>query len=383
MAGNAEHPLFTLCLSIFAVMLGLGFIVPLLPIYAEMLGATGFEIGLVFASFALVRALTTTPFGTLSDFFGRKLFMALGMALYVVSSTALTFAETVQHLIFCRILQGVGSALVVPAAAAYVADLFAEDKRGEAMGVFNMAFFAGIGFGPLVGGVLADKISFHTPFYACSILAFIGLILTLFKLREPKRVRPRGRIKISYGFHLLANVRMTSLIISRITLSIGISSLIVFFPVMVYRLGMSTSEMGILLAVQAAALIAFQKKFGRLSDKYGRKCPIVIGSVAAGLALILLGFSETILEFLIFLVVFGVSGGLSIPASSAAVADISDPREFGEAMGLFTTSISIGMTLGPIVGGLILDYLNITGVFHMAATLLFAGATILLLMFKE
>jgi MFS family permease len=152
---------------------------------------------------------------------------------------------------------------------------------------------------------------------------------------------------------------------------------------MAYRFGVSASEIGLLLAVQAAALIGFQRKFGKLSDRYGRKYPIILGSLIGGATLILLGFSDSLLEFLCFMVVFGVSGGLSIPASSAAVADISNPRELGEAMGLFATSISIGMTLGPIVGGLLLDYLSIGSVFYMAAILSFIGAAVLLLMFKE
>ncbi|RLI01066.1 MFS transporter, partial [Candidatus Bathyarchaeota archaeon] len=126
-------------------MLGLGFIAPLLPIYATSLGASGFEIGVIFAAFAVVRAATMIPFGSLSDIFGRKFFIVLGMGVYVLASITYVLSKTVLQLIFCRILHGIASALVVPAAMAYVADVSPEDRRGEAMGLFNTALFAGIG----------------------------------------------------------------------------------------------------------------------------------------------------------------------------------------------------------------------------------------------
>lgn len=181
MSGNvigSKEPIIVLCLSIFAVMLGLGFIAPLLPLYAETLGASGFEVGLVFSSFAITRALTMTPLGNLSDFWGRKIFIVLGTLLFSLVSILYVFAVNVYQLILFRIFHGFASALVIPAAMAYVADLFPESRRGEAMGVFNMAFFAGIGFGPLIGGVLAEKAGFYWPFYVCSFVAFIGFLLS-------------------------------------------------------------------------------------------------------------------------------------------------------------------------------------------------------------
>ena len=380
---------FILNLSIFSVMLGLGFIAPLLPIYATSLGASGFEVGVIFAAFAVVRAATMIPFGSLSDIFGRKFFIVLGMGVYVLASIIYILSRTILQLIFCRILHGIASALVVPAAMAYVADVSPEDRRGEAMGLFNTALFAGIGLGPLLGGILADKLSFHAPFYMCAFLASIGLVLDTFKLRESRKQGFSGVIgdtkiiKISYGFYLLRDKNMLSIVFSRIVTSVGFSALLAFFPLIGFKLGLGMSEVGLLLTVQALALIIFQKKFGKLSDKYGRKNLMVLGSIIGGVSLTLLTFTKNFLDFLIILVFFGLAGGITAPAYSAAIADLSGRERFGEAMGLFLTAMSIGMALGPIMGGIIADFTSLVNIFYVTALLTFIGAFILIFMFKE
>jgi len=376
---DSKGSIIVLCLSIFAVMLGLGFIAPLLPLYAETLGASGFEVGLVFSSFAITRALTMTPLGNLSDFWGRKIFIVLGTLLFSLASILYVFAVNVQQLILFRVLHGFASALVIPAAMAYVADLFPESRRGEAMGVFNMAFFAGVGFGPLIGGVLAAKAGFYWPFYVCSLVAFTGFLLSLFRLKESKKPDfKKGKPKISYGFGLLKDKNIFSVVFSRMTVAIGISSIIAFLPLLAHEFGIGIMETGLLLTIQHSALILSQKKFGKISDRYGRKYPMFLGCLIGAIALIFIGASRSFLSFLIILIIFGLSGGLTVPASSAAVADIAGREKFGEAMGLFTTAISIGMTLGATLGGLVADFFGLTNIFYVAAFLSFPGALILL-----
>ena len=367
--------LIILCSAIFVVMLGLGFIAPLLPIYAESLGASNLEIGLIFSSFAVVRALTMTPLGGLSDTFGRKSFIVLGMLFYSAATLLYVFATNVYQLILFRAFHGFASALVLPAAMAYVADLFPESGKGEAMGIFNMALFAGIGFGPLIGGVLAEKVSFYSPFYACSAIAFTGFLLSLFRLKESKKFNPQTRkIRFSYGFDLLKGKSISSVIFLRMTVATGISSVIAFLPLLAYNLGIGIMRVGFLLTIQHIALIFSQAKFSVISDRYGRKRPIILGSLLATVSLALLGFSRSFLAFLISLIVFGFSTGLTIPAASAAVADVADKEKLGEAMGLLTTAISIGMALGPIVGGLISEFFGLISVFYAAAIISLLGA---------
>ncbi|MHC1586769.1 MAG: MFS transporter [Candidatus Hecatellaceae archaeon] len=380
---GGESSLFILCLAIFSVMLGLGFIAPLLPIYADSLGATGLEVGMVFAAFAVVRAATLTPMGSLSDYYGRKLFLTFGMLLYAMSSLLYLAAGTISHLIAVRAFHGFASALVVPAAMAMVADLYPSRSRGEAMGTYNTAYFAGIGFGPLLGGLLVEKLGFQAPFYACSLLALSGFILSLLKLKEPGRTRHPGKLKISYGLHLLKYRNISSVVFSRVAVSIGISSLFAFFPLLALKAGLSIGEVGFLLTVNMLVMIALQRRFGKLSDRIGRKIPLLAGCFLAGVSLIFLGGSKSLIEYLAYLLVFGFSGGLLLPASSAAVADSVKPESFGEAMGLFSTAISIGMALGPTVGGFLADLYGLPAIFKLAAAVCFLGMLIVALCFKD
>ncbi len=95
-------------------MLGFGLVMPLLPIYARNFGATGTQLGLLTASFAITRAITTFPGGWLSDKMGRRKPIIAGLLAYSVVMGLYGFSEDVNQLIFLRALQGFASGIVWP-----------------------------------------------------------------------------------------------------------------------------------------------------------------------------------------------------------------------------------------------------------------------------
>ena len=134
-------------------MLGLGIIAPILPLYADEMGATGLWIGLVFGGFSISRALLIPIIGRLSDQRGRKIFLCTGLFLYTVVSLGYILIKTIPELIAIRLIHGAVSGMIIPIVRAWIGDAAPEGTEGKWMGYFNATFFIGIGAGPLLGGV--------------------------------------------------------------------------------------------------------------------------------------------------------------------------------------------------------------------------------------
>jgi MFS family permease len=124
----------TLFFSIFAMITGVGIVVPLLPIYARDLGASGLYIGLIFGSFPLSRTFFLPYFGRLSDKKGRKPFIVIGLFTYALISLVFILSHSVASLIVLRFIQGITSALILPVTQAYVGDITPKGREGFTMG---------------------------------------------------------------------------------------------------------------------------------------------------------------------------------------------------------------------------------------------------------
>ena len=113
--------------SIFSTITGVGIVVPLLPVWAHNLGASGFYIGLIFGAFSLSRTFLLPFFGQLSDKKGRKPFIVSGLLAYALISIAFIYAEDTISLVVIRFIQGIASAMIMPVTQAYIGEIEWED----------------------------------------------------------------------------------------------------------------------------------------------------------------------------------------------------------------------------------------------------------------
>ena len=147
-----QRVFYTLNLAVFIGMLGVGLVIPFMPIYAKTLGATTLSIGVFFASFPLAQLCFMPTISRLSDRHGRKWFISAGLLLCSLLSLWFVYAPTMLYLIIGRFVQGGTMALILPIATAYVGDLAPPNKRGTYMGIFNLFLTSSFGMGPLLGG---------------------------------------------------------------------------------------------------------------------------------------------------------------------------------------------------------------------------------------
>ena len=132
-----KRTLVTLYFTIFAAILGLSIISPILPTIAEDLRVTGVWMGLIFSGFAISRAIVMPIMGGLSDKYGRKIFIASGLLLLAVFSLLYLSAHNVYTFTGVRLLNGLAAGMITPVAMAYAGEVAQEGKEGRAMGTFN------------------------------------------------------------------------------------------------------------------------------------------------------------------------------------------------------------------------------------------------------
>jgi len=363
-----DRIVYTLFVSVFATTLGLGIISPLLPGYATSMGASGLWIGIIFSSFALARAVFMPIVGKKSDLHGRKGFIWVGLLFYSVLSLGYVISTTVLELAWVRFLHGVASAMVLPVAMAYVGDLAPKGEEGKYLGRFHSSLFIGMGTGPFIGGVINDSLGYAWAFYTLGALSFLALLLVLILLPgEEKRKREVKEIRFK---RILKNNLVQGLIAYRMVTSIGRSSIMTFLPLLAaIELGLTPTEIGLILSLGVVVMGALQAPFGALADRYSRVGLVVLGSLIAAFALAIMPFSANFAQLLFLNLVIGIGGAISIPAATAITAEIGRSEGMGSVMGIFDTAMSAGMFSGPLLGGLVFDLVDIYSVFYLCAFL--------------
>ena len=356
----------------FIISLGFGLIMPLFPVYVELLGGGGLEVGILFSSFVFTRALLATPFGNLSDRLGRKNIILIGAFLYAILAILFTVPDTWFGLIFVRAFQGVASAMVWPVSEALVIDSSPVDKRGASMGKIVMASNLGFVVGPFVGGILfmfasqtlgySDSDAYKFPFYFTAALALVGTLLTWRFVTDAKRpeaertrlslgelIRPSGvepeRLRYLRTLYLNAMIEGFSFA--------SIMPLMVLF--MSFRFGLDAGTISILMGVAMGlgALVAFPS--GRMADRVGKKLLFVVGGYVAFVAIIFIPFSYTIPIAVILLAARSMAFQVSSPALRAMQADIVPEHLRGRLIGLLESMTNAGSVIGAPLGGFLWD----------------------------
>lgn len=366
-------PIFiTLFFSIFIAVMGVGIVVPLLPVYAQNLGATGLGISMIFASFSISRTFLLPLFGKLSDRVGRKPFLVYGLVFYCVVSLLFLAAETVTELVSIRFIHGIASAMLMPVAQAYIADITPQGKEGFYMGVFNLSMFISLSLGPLIGGVLNARFGIDWAFISMAVMAFTGFLASLYFLPPRAEESARKKNKSDYKWRIfMKDVGFVGIFSYRFAYASGISIIWCFLPILAdNRFHLESDAIGFLVMTGIFVSGLLNMPMGWLADRKNRKVMILSGGVLVAFSLVWLGRAESVPGLFAGVLFFGIGGGISMPALTAMAVDAGKKKSaMGGAMALITVAHSLGMMLGALVGGLAMDYLSPRMSFFTAAML--------------
>jgi MFS family permease len=359
----SRGPFAILLVSVFLGLLGLGIVLPLLPIFVEEFNASPFWIGALFAGYGLSRILFTPSIGSLSDRHGRKWFITAGLGLYTLVSVWYIFAGSIMELFVIRFVHGIASALISSVSMSYVGDITPSGREGAFQGKLSNAFYLGMGCGPIVGGAIYNAFGLTPVFILMAIMAFIPFLLCIRFLPESKPVlRTAPRI-----WKAFTHPRMQAVLFFRFMNTFPYSAFMVFIPVLAASQdGFSTTVVGVIIAIEVLSMAISLGYCGKMADRYKRSHMIVIGTVMVSFGTLALVYVDMLAVVALFALLIGVGNAMAIAAATAVVA--LDGRSIGQgvAMGAFNTVMSIGIVVPPLIYGVMVSVWGIDSIFVFA-----------------
>jgi DHA1 family multidrug resistance protein-like MFS transporter len=357
---NHRKHLYILAISLVVVMLGFGIVIPIMPFYVERLDAGGTELGLLVASYAVMRLICGPLWGSLSDRVGRKPILMVGIFGYGITMILFGLATKLWMLFIFRALSGILSSATSPTTMAYVGDSMPEKERSQGMGILGAAVGVGTIVGPGLGGLLAGE-NLATPFFIAGGMSFLALILIWLFLPEslPAAARQRNGKKKRLPAREIwkaASGSIGSLLLMAFLASFGLTAFFGIFGLYAlqkYNAG-PESVGGIMMVFGLVTALAQGLLVGPLSRRWGETRVIQTGLVATAAGFLLIALANTFINFLIAIGLFTLAIAVLSPAVSALTSSLTILDQ-GLTMGLSNAAQSLGRIAGPLLGGVVFD----------------------------
>lgn len=333
-------------LAIFTDVVGSGIVIPAIPEFATLFGASEAGMGYAFSMFGLAFLVSVLPLGVLVDRTGRiDLIVGAGMALVACAAVSFALASSIWVFSLGQAFHGVGSAATWVAAQPLAARLAAQGKRqGLWLSAITISMGLGLAAGPLIGAIGGLR----TPFLLYLALAVGAAVLAVVALRG--QVAGERFVGLRYRV-VLANPRIAAACLAILVLYFGIGALEVLFPLHMSVHGFEKSGIGILFFWLAIFLVGSQVLAGRWIDRIGPVAPTVASFVVIAAMLPLAVFGASFKAWIPIFMVLGVATGIPVSATMILIANSSRAGERGVAYALWNFSFSVGYLIGPALGG--------------------------------
>jgi len=379
-----KSPLTIIFFTVFIDLIGFGIILPLLPFYAQSLGANAFHVGLLSTSFSLMQLMFAPVWGRLSDRVGRRPVLLLGLSGSCISYLVFGLAHSLPLLFISRVCAGIAGG-TISTAQAYIADCTSADNRAKGMGLIGAAYGLGFIFGPAIGGILSRH-GFSTPAFFASALAFVNFSAALWLL--PESLTPESRparaglswTRLTKGLqHPELGIFLVLFFIS----TFAFANLEATFALMTSRkFGFDAHQNGYLFAYVGVLITLMQGGLiGRLVKQFGERRLISAGLFCMTFGLGLLPYSPSLTALLLVLILVTFGNGATNPSITSLISQISGPEDQGGVLGVAQSTASLGRILGPMWGGMTFDVLGfaypyLTGAVFMAVAFCLSLAAI-------
>ncbi len=330
----------------------------MLPAYAR-----SFDVGVAAASFvvsifAMFRLAFAPVGGKLVAKLGERPVYLTGLLLVAASSLATAFAQSYYQLLIFRGLGGIGSTMFTISAMALLVRLAPPTIRGRVSSAYASSFLIGGMVGPLIGGALAG-FGLRVPFVAYAVALVAAAAVVGIRL-SGARLRPTGTGPTAPPMQLREALGVPAY---RAALASGFANgwcnfgvRVAVIPQFALVVRDETWVAGVALALAALGTAATLQVAGRLADTLGRRPLAIVGLVATGVTLGLIGLSGSLLVLLVLSALSGLGAGLVNPAQQATVADvIGAERSGGTVLSTFQMAQDGGAILGPVLVGVIAD----------------------------
>jgi multidrug resistance protein len=375
--------------TILIDFIGFSVLFPVLPLFAERLGATPFQVGLIVTLYALAQLLFLPVWGWISDRVGRRPVLLISLLGTTGSFLLLAGADTVGGIYLARGLAGFFAASI-GTAQAVVTDVTPPSERAGGMGIIGAAFGAGMVVGPMLGGALAALYGVKAPFYAIAILAGANFLIALRALpesRPPSLAPPRWddlarsfiptpvrlvlavhEKRVGLFLYLFFHVFMAFAVLeSMITLYLGLR-----FGADELDAALVFAWIGVFIALTQGVLLR------RLVPLFGEMRLVAVGFVLMTLGLGAVPLAPSFAWFFVIGPVVAVGNGLAFPTFTSLFSKAFEAEQAGELLGQSQSMATTGRIVGPLWAGAVMGSVGLGAPFELAALLMLAALVLFL-----
>jgi DHA1 family multidrug resistance protein-like MFS transporter len=361
MGKTNKFALYVLMFNMFIAMSGIGLIIPIMPQYLDTFGVAGMALGFLIAVFSFSQFIFSPLAGDLSDKYGRKKLIIIGLIIFGLSQLTFGMANELWMLYASRFFSGLGSAFLVPPMMAFVADITTFEERGKGMGLLGASMSLGFMIGPAIGGFLA-KISLEFPFYVATAAALTSAVISIFELpnTKPSIESTEGTKKKSENLFKQMK-RSTStpyfvILIVMFVFSFGLANFQSTISLYVdKRYGYTPTDIAILITVGGFVGVIVQTfVVNPLFKRYGEMRVILVNLILSAFSMVGILFVHTFWTILFVATIFFTATSLLRPAVNTLVSKLAG-KEQGFAAGMMNSYMSLGNMIGPALAGILFD----------------------------
>lgn len=344
-----------LLVTVFLNIAGFSLILPLLPFYGKLFGASSFAVACLFAAYSLGNVFGEIFWGRRSDAMGRKPVLMITTAGAALSYVAFAFAPGLAAALAIRVVTGFFSGTMGVAQGA-IADITPPAERARNMGYFGAAFNLGFATGPAIGGLLARPeqglVGFQLPIFAAALLGAGASLWATFALRETRPADSAVRAAPSYG-EAMVFVRGHPVLLRLFLIAFcgvaAFGSMEAIFGLWTeHNFGWTAHEVGLtFLAVGGAGLAVQALLIGPLVKRWGEARIILAGLCVLIIAMLLQPLIRMPAASVMLMALLMVGHSLAFPNAGALVSRNTPPDRQGSVMGLNMASNAFSRIVGP------------------------------------
>lgn len=323
------------------------------------------EIGLIFSVASFILLISRTFIGKLSDVFGRKMIMSLGLFIQSISVSFYPIVSKLHEFSIVKGLQEISGTLTSSVEDAIKADVFKKKIRAKILTKLGTIFPLSRALASVIGFLIVTYFSLVYGFYVAAFVLFLSfLVFFIFFKEDERRIKHKPKFKLS-----IKTYSKSFKIITVIGFLISINFTAAYFPgffILAKDLGITESLLFLLLLGDYLVSSVFAYWSGRWIDKFGRGKTVFIGCLLFPTFIMLYTFSSSIIQF--FLVLLGVSISYYIwrIAFKTVLMDSTIKKVRGEQIGFSKTVQGIGDITGPVIGGFLIDTVSLSSAFFFA-----------------
>ncbi len=376
--------LIVLYAAVLIDMMGFGIVLPLLPFYAEDLGATPLQVTLLIASFSAMQLGAAPLWGRVSDRRGRRPLLIAGLFASAVSYLLFGLAHSLWLLLLSRLAAGAAGG-TISVAQAYIADATSHEERTRGMGHIGAASGLGVMLGPAIGG-LFSQFGLGVPGFVAAVLCALNGVAAIYLLPESRPPEVRADMHQAQA----ATLRGWWQAMTRYPLSLlltiyflAISSFTAMTAVLALYLerafGAREADMAVLFTLAGGATVVVRGVLlGPLVRRWGESGTARIGIVALALSMVAMPLLPGATSAKLLAIVYAFGAGTLFPALASLVSRASDSGSQGSILGGSQVVGGLGRVIGPLWAGFLFQSVGITSPFHVGALLVVVAGVLAL-----